>query len=738
MTTGRTLRTQFFGADAEHAFRGVIAGLLSGVLTSAVGTSLALAFFTGPLEPHLPAAIGAILASTIVLALAGALFSAIPAVMVAQEIPIAALGIVLSSLIAAGLTPAETLPTAIAAGMLAALLTGALFLVAGQLRLSRYLRFLPLPVMGGYLAGLGWLLFSAGFGTIMGIGPSLDALPLLADPILASQLAIAAGFAAAIHAIQRISSSRIAAPLAIIAGFALFHLVIALAGIPREDLVASGWMLAGIDSSGPLWPPLLPQDFAQVRWDVIAWQAPALLAIPLVSAVALIINLNGIELLAGRDADLDRELRVAGLGSLLAALAMGVPGFQSTTHTALSFRFDAALRSVGVVIALVCTSLLVLGGDLLALLPAPLCAGLLFWLAINFIDTWIIQAFRKYSPLEFALTLGTVLVIALSGFLNGVLFGLVGAVILFVASYSRLRVIGQVLSGRDYHSGVGSRPPYRPILVAHGEEILVLRLSGFLFFGSATQLRQQVQHLLRGKDGRIRHLILDFRQVTGVDASAIQSFSRLFAAVDGAGVQVTLTKIAPEHLARFARSGLPLEGAHVAVIPEFDDALRAAEFEVIGRHAPHVLAHGEAVLHTHLEALLGSGHLAEAIEPHFQRVVLKANETIIDQGAREDDIFIIVSGTARVEARGPDGRRIRLTTLGPGAIIGELSYYLKAPRTASVVAETEVEAWQLSAEKLDWLDAERPQIAIILHRGMARMLAERVSATSRLVQILAG
>ena len=79
---------------------------------------------------------------------------------------------------------------------------------------------------------------------------------------------------------------------------------------------------------------------------------------------------------------------------------------------------------------------------------------------------------------------------------------------------------------------------------------------------------------------------------------------------------------------------------------------------------------------------------------------------------------------------------LRLATVGPGSIVGEMAFYRGLPRAASVVAEEPLVAWRLSASSIARLEAEQPASLIRLHRGMAALLAERLGGANRLVQLL--
>jgi SulP family sulfate permease len=80
---------------------------------------------------------------------------------------------------------------------------------------------------------------------------------------------------------------------------------------------------------------------------------------------------------------------------------------------------------------------------------------------------------------------------------------------------------------------------------------------------------------------------------------------------------------------------------------------------------------------------------------------------------------------------------LRLATIGPGAIVGEISFYLQELRTASIVVEERLVAWRFTRRALAGLQADAPEAALELHRSIAAMLARRLGQTNRLLRILA-
>jgi SulP family sulfate permease len=99
-------------------------------------------------------------------------------------------------------------------------------------------------------------------------------------------------------------------------------------------------------------------------------------------------------------------------------------------------------------------------------------------------------------------------------------------------------------------------------------------------------------------------------------------------------------------------------------------------------------------------------------------------------------MYFIESGKLSVHLNKSDGGRLRLKTLGPGTIVGELAFYLHTRRSASVICDTPASVWRFSHDDLKRMSEEAPDLAALFHRRMAVLLSERLAATNRLVQVL--
>jgi sulfate permease, SulP family len=119
---------------------------------------------------------------------------------------------------------------------------------------------------------------------------------------------------------------------------------------------------------------------------------------------------------------------------------------------------------------------------------------------------------------------------------------------------------------------------------------------------------------------------------------------------------------------------------------------------------------------------------------YMGRLVLPPGAQLIRQGDASDDLFFIESGRVTVDLHLADGGQVRLGVMGAGTVVGEVALYLGLPRSASVTADTATIAYRMSRGGLRRMAAERPAVAAMFHEFMARVLANRVLDTNRLLE----
>jgi SulP family sulfate permease len=379
------------------------------------------------------------------------------------------------------------------------------------------------------------------------------------------------------------------------------------------------------------------------------------------------------------------------------------------------------------VAALVPAAATLFGGRLIELIPKFVVGGILIYVGLTFIVEWLVDAWRDLTLGEYAVVLALFGTIAARGYLDGVIAGLIASVFLFAFNYSRIQVVRQVEFGTTYRSNVERSPADRLALGQLADQVMVLRVNGFVFFGVANGLVERIRTRVRG--GPLRFLVIDLRRATGMDSSALLAFQKVAQLADAAGFELVFSDTPEAIRAKLAGGGIvPADGV-VRFEPDLDRALE----------------HGEEGLLADLHRVAspdGAGDplagLPHRLRDYFQRETVPEGTVLIHQGAPADDLFVLESGRLQIEATSPEGTRMRLSTASSGVMVGEVAGYLGGQRTADVIAETDCEVLRLSKASMERMEREEPELAVALHRRLAESLAERNRDAMRVFDELLG
>ena len=301
-------------------------------------------------------------------------------------------------------------------------------------------------------------------------------------------------------------------------------------------------------------------------------------AVAVVVIVTILLNAAGLELATRRDVDLDRELRANGLANILAGLGGGMVGYLSLSRSLLNMQAGAVSRMAGV-----WTAIVVAGWRSSSRGASRSCRAR-SWRAScsisrwRLLREWLWDAYWRLPLREYAVIVTILVLMGAVGVITGVLFGLVVASLFFVESYSRADYIRHRLSADVHRSNTERSLEDMATLAARGAEARALVLQGYLFFALASSLVETCRELILRE--RARYLLLDFRMVQGLDASAALSFAKLSQLCVRHQVALVLSGLRPDLLAMLSQIRfLPNRDIHVE--PDLDRGLEWMEDRVL-------------------------------------------------------------------------------------------------------------------------------------------------------------
>ncbi len=632
-----------------------------------------------------------------------------------------------SAVVHAAGSPQDVFFSAIAGILVATVLCGVVFWRLGSRRRGDLIRFVPYPVAGGFLAGTGWLLLKGGIYVSSRVSPLFTPLGDLLESAALQRWLPALAFGVFLLLAVRVIKRPLVMPVVIVIGLIAFGIGVVATGSSIEEVRAGKWLVGSFDSV-ILWKTWTISALGGADWFSVLESWAAILAAVFVAAVVILFNISESERVLDRDLDTNQELRGAGVLNVVSGALGGIPGYHALSFTALATRMGVNARVVGLIAALVPLAAVVFGASVLGLIPRMIVGGVLVFLGLASLVEWVWDKRRLLPPLEYAVLLAILAAVIVWGFLIGVVVGLVLAGVLFAVSYGRIELVHEVAFGETYRSNVDRPATERDELRGLSDRVQILRVNGFVFFGSANRLLEQIRRRVEGATPP-RFLVIDLRRVTGVDSSAVASFVKALSVAEAAGTAVVLTGASDPVRAQLARGGVVEVEGLVSFEPDLDHGLQRCEDALLG--AP-VLAEALAE-HPAGRRLDG---LPPGLAAHLERVSVPEGTVLLHRDEPPGDIFVLESGRLGVETVTPEGTRLRLRTLRPGVVVGEIAHYTGGARTADVVAEVPSVVLRISREAIERLEAEEPELAATFHRWLATTLAERLTDTMRTFDVL--
>ncbi len=716
-------------AGAVNALTALVAVLSLGIVATAT---------LGPaaIQMGIKAALVAVIAGGLVYAFSGS--TASPAGM-----PSSATTVIFAALAAqVGRDPQVDLASVQGLLSLAAVLGSAVVLMGllqvgfGVAGLGRLARFVPQPVLAGFMSGIVLLILFAQLRPLLGLPLTSE----LTDPRTLMQiqpLALLIGVTAA-AAVWLLGPRCRAIPaplLGLAVGIGLYAALYRL--MPGARL---GSMVGALPQGWVMPDALLPLGNATTR-DL--WQRHGSVVLLTAAALAFIGSLESIfsamavDQATGGKHDSRRELMALGAANVASGLCGGIPLSMGRARALQLIDSGAPGRRPAVVAALSFALMYAVGGPLLALLPKAALAGVMVTIAISLSDRWTRQLLRQWragerSP-EVRLSLAVVAVVCAvtvaGGFFAGLTVGVLLSMLVFMRSLNR-----SLLRDRYSADQRPSRRIYRPeqeaVLRGARRRVIVFELEGALFFGSTARLTSECETLTSD----CRCLVLDLRRVSTIDESGAMALQQLSNDLERRGVAMLLAGVVAgnrhgQRLRDFGCFRSPAGGdSHPDWNLDTDRATEAAEKLLLAAAGTSEAQASVPLAETALLNGLDPEQCAQVLAVlHEKR--LGAGELLFREGDAGNALYVLTEGLISIVAAGSSQRQ-RFLTVPPGMMFGETAMLDGSGRTAAAVADRASVVHRLDKAALESLSANDPKLGQRLALNIAIHLAERLRGAS--------
>ncbi len=618
--------------------------------------------------------------------------------------------------------------------LLLGVLAGLFQILFGFVGTGRLIKYIPYPVVSGYMTGVGLIIIGSQLGKLLSTPAGLHWYQAVSSPELWDWRSLAVGAATILAMLagplltRRLPGTIIGIGAGIACYFALASQDASLLQLQDNDLIIGS---LGASSDG---------YFRTItgRWheigDLRLAQVAALLGNALTLSVLLSIDTLKtcvvLDQLTRSQHDPNRELIAQGIANVASSSVGGIPGAGTMGATLVNLESGATTRASGLIEGLSALVFALLLSSFIAWIPVAALAGILIVVGIRMIDRGPLRFVQSSATVfDFGVVVTVVIVALTIGLIAASGVGVALAILLFL----REQIGGSVVRHKFYVNQMSStwhRPESESrILNQKGDQAVIFELQGSLFFGTTQQLYSQLDPELKDR----RFIILDLKRVQSVDVTAAHLLCQVRDALAERGAVLILSSVRENlpnnrNLREFlAQTGVTDKPESVRQFGELDSAIEWVEDRLLGENELH-LPEEETPLELHEMDMFKQRKdetLAD-LEACLIRRTYQAGEAIYSCGQAGEALYLIRRGTVKIFAPLGGGRTRHIATFGRGDFFGGLAFLDGQPHDNDAIAASEADFFILSLEQFEKLSEEHKKLALTLLKAISRSLARRL------------
>ncbi len=617
------------------------------------------------------------------------------------------------------------------------LVAGLIQLLLGFMGIGSLIKYIPFPVVSGYLTGVGLIIIGSQISKLLGVFGNQSLWRTLISPEMWQWQSALIGVVTAAVMLAAPLVTRVvpAAILGLLAGvltyFGLAHFVdesmLVLEGNKLIIGPLGGSASSMLEAITGRW-----RDIGELKLSQIGNLMGSALTLAVLLSIDTLKTAVVLDSLTRSRHDSNRELVAQGIGNVASACAGGMPGAGQMGATLVNLASGGQTRVSGVIEGILSLFAFLVLGSFIAWIPVAALAGILIVVGIRMIDRHSLQLLQSpWTVLDFVVIVVVVAVALTYSLIAASAVGIALAMLLFIREQLGSTIIRSKVEGSNRFSKRVRLEHQMETLEKHGDRSVILELQGSLFFGTKDQLYTALEPELRKRS----YLLLDMRRVQSVDVTAVHLLSQIRDSLQERGAFLIFSGLDHtlpngRNIAElFTQMELTTGSDQVKVFPLIDDAVEWIEDHILGASLqqeaelpPLEIYELDVFRDAKEESLIA---LVECIG---RRSVTRENK-VFTSGDPADQLFLIRKGSVRISVPipGTNSSQHRLT-YGRGDFFGGLSFISRAAYfSADATAIEDTELYVLRREDFEMLCEQHRRLAFQLLEAIARVLATRLS-----------
>jgi SulP family sulfate permease len=615
-------------------------------------------------------------------------------------------------------------------------------LISGLIGLGNIVKYIPYPVVAGFMNGIAILLIWNQLPPFLGFENNIDLAGVLSGFSFDNGINLLIGSCTliSIYLSKRYLRRAPAFLTGLIAGSALYLVCATIAG-PSFKVASIGELRAVLPSATAF------SGLFHVPWDAIsaAWMIKMVLygiVLGIIGSMESLMSSVAIDNIRGTRHDSKSELLGQGIGNIIASFFGSLFAAGSIPRSIANIRAGGRNKISGAMCSLLMLLIFISSAPLLGKIPLSVFSAIIIYVGSNLFDRPTLRLFKALqTPGRVRRDVFAILLVNVGVAVITVSVNLVWAVIIGLAISTAYFIIkmGTSVIRREYTADlICSNKVRGRQQIAHLNEkrsnIKVFELQGPIFFGSADRLA----HVLEAKMTKATYCVLDMKQITEIDSTGANILVRLHKMFEKQNKFLLISHIHTNNaLWDFLEiSGVKKEIPDDRFFLSTDLALEWAEDQLLNE-----LCKGDACRHYELAEIDifedFSIEELKTIELLLRKDTFNKDEMLIKEGDTDRDLYILTRGSVSVKMNLPlSSAERRLFTFDAGVVFGEMALLDGKPRSANVQAEEDSEVYRLSFNNFGKLLDRQPQIAAKLLKNIALVLSDRLRARSNELRMM--
>jgi SulP family sulfate permease len=435
-----------------------------------------------------------------------------------------------------GASNEAVIATVIVSYCLSSIVTGLIFLGLGCFKLGNLVSFFPRHILIGCIGGVGFFLVVTGIEVSARLEGNLNYdLPTLHklfsdDTVYLWILPLV--LAVIVSGLRRLSKSPFILPGFFIAVFGIFYIIVkGILKLDLESVRSQGWIFEAPEAGVPFYRFYSYFKFGSVDFGALASTIPTMFALSFFGIIHVPINVPALAAAAKEDnVSVNRELIAHGISNTLSGCVGSIQNYLVYSNSVMFMENGGDSRVAGFLLAMATGGVWVAGPAIIGFIPVCLVGALIFLLGFELLEEALWDTFGKCHKLEYITIIAIVLIMGVYDFVVGIFTGIVLACLSYVVLSSRTPAVRATYSGDVAESTVRRPRADRRYLTRVRSQIRVIKLSGFLFFGTIVSVEAYMRSLIEEdnfKKQLTSFIIVDFTHVTDVDFSSAEGFQRI-------------------------------------------------------------------------------------------------------------------------------------------------------------------------------------------------------------------